>query len=118
MQQGCGVDEFHGGGQMHVIGPVIATQPRGGQGQHRAQAFAAGPHKMRGDFGNAGGVLRGHAFLDQAVHRRQFLLQQSGQCFVRFCGGVIKTHGQVPVTGVDSGPSLILHPQYERAFAQ
>jgi len=51
------VDEFDRGGQMDVIGAIVATQFRRRQCQHRAQAFAAGLDQMGGDFGDARGVL-------------------------------------------------------------
>ena len=52
MQQGRGVNELYRGGQMHVEGAVIAAQARRRQGQHRAQALAAGLDQMRGHFGD------------------------------------------------------------------
>ena len=42
MEQGRGVDELDGGGQLQRRIPSIAAQPRGGHGQQRTKALAAG----------------------------------------------------------------------------
>ena len=52
MQQRRGVHELHGGREPHMAVAVIAAQLGGGEGQHRAQALAAGIDQMPGKLGD------------------------------------------------------------------
>jgi hypothetical protein len=102
MQQRGGVDELHRRGQMDVTGPVIAAQPRRGEGQQRAQPLAARPDQMRGDLGDARRVLGRHALADQRVDRRHVVRQAGGQRVMRGgLGGI----GHAPETPSTSGPA-------------
>jgi hypothetical protein len=61
VQQGGSVDELDGGGQLPAGVPFPAAQPRGGDGEQRAQALAAGLDQVIGE-------RRDHA--DRALHAR------------------------------------------------
>ncbi|GAA6164279.1 hypothetical protein NBRC116590_19830 [Pelagimonas sp. KU-00592-HH] len=104
------MDEFHGGGEVDVVGAVIAAEAGGREGQHRAQALATGPDKVGCHFGNSGGVFAGHPFRDECVHSLKFRGQKGAERLMRFCGSLIQTH-HFPVTGLDIGSDLPLHPQ-------
>ncbi len=82
MQQGGRVDEFHAGGQTDVTLAAVAAQFGGGQGQHRAQALAAGGDDMSGQLRDQRDRAV-HAFDDVAVDQRQIVVDQSRQSVER-----------------------------------
>ncbi len=52
MQQRCGVHELHRHGELDVMQALIAAHPRRRDGEHRADALAAGVDEVAGDFRN------------------------------------------------------------------
>jgi hypothetical protein len=69
VQQRRGMDEFHDGGEQHVIVAAIASRLRRQQHEHRPQALAAAADDVLGnlvDQHDVGGQPRA----DQAVHAR------------------------------------------------
>ena len=89
LQQGRGVNKFHRGGQMHVVGPVVATHLRTGERKHGPQPLTTRFHQMRSHLGNAWRVFAGHPRADQGVHVIQLGRQNLGQSFMWFRRGVI-----------------------------
>ena len=84
MQQSGGMDKLNRRRQMDVIRPGIAAHTCGGQGQHRAQAFAPGLNQMGGDLRYAGGMLGGHALADQMIDGSQIFGQGLCQAIMGF----------------------------------
>ena len=115
MQKRRGVNEFNRGGQMDVIGAVIAAKLCRGQGQQWTQTLAACTDQMRCHLGDARRMFAGHACGNQRVHLGHFPAQQSGEGLMWFMRCVIQTHN-VPVTRVDKPRPVALHPKYERAL--
>ncbi len=78
VQQGGGVDELDAGGEARVPGPRVAAQLGGGQGQQRAQPFAAGGDDVRGELRDERDPAV-HPRHDRAVAGRNIVLDQGGE---------------------------------------
>ena len=71
VQQGGGVDELHGGGELDVTVALIAAHLGGGEGQQRPQALAAGIDQMACQIGNQ---------IDGAAHAARESARRSPAC--------------------------------------
>ena len=67
MKQRCGVHELDRGGELQVMFTLVAAHARCSQGQHRADALAAGIDQVVGDLGDQFDVAPGMAE-DRLVH--------------------------------------------------
>ena len=103
------------GGQMHVKFAAITTHIRGGQCQHRTQAFAACLDQMGGDFGDARGMFGRHARADHVIDSSQVIGKRRCQLFMRFGRGVVQSH-HTPVSPLDNRRAVPLSHPHETAF--
>jgi len=78
VEQGGGMDEFDAGGELDVALAGIAAQAGGGQGQHRAQAFASGGDNVAGKLGNERNVAV-HAADNGVVDQPKIIADQADQ---------------------------------------
>ena len=90
MQQRGRVHEFHCHGELDVVQALIAAHPGGGDGEHGADALAAGIDEVAGELGNQFHMALGF-FHDQIIDQVHVLSGEAHQLIQRGCRFVLTT---------------------------